>query len=57
MNDRKPEAEELEALEDEIQQARRHADEALTSPFHSDSHYYDSGDHPEDDDQTIAPPG
>ena len=50
--------EQLEALGQKIEEARQHADEALESPFHEESRLYaDSGDTPEEDDQTITPPG
>jgi hypothetical protein len=47
----------LDELEEHIQEARRHADEAL-HPESRERHFYDSGTEGEElDDQEIAPPG
>ena len=48
----------LEEVEEHIQDAEHELDE-LEHPYGSDKFppFYESGDHPELDDQTIAPPG
>ena len=51
--------ERLERLEDDIEAARKHAEEAVEGSFHDepDDRFVDSGDErgTRDDDQTIAP--
>jgi hypothetical protein len=48
----------LKEVEEHIEKAKEELDE-LEHPMGSDDGqpYYDSGDTPQDDDQTIAPPG
>ena len=50
--------ERLEELEEHIQEARKHAREALGEHDPGEREFYESGDEPEskeEDDQTIAP--
>ena len=48
----------LEKVEEDIQDAKQELDD-LEHPYGSDDGqpYYDSGETPEEDDQTITPPG
>lgn len=52
------ERERLEEVEEHIQDAKRELDD-IEHPYGSDDFqpYYDSGATPEEDDQTITPPG
>ncbi len=57
--DRQGAQERLDELGDQIEEARRTADEVIGRPSpDQDELYYESGDiRPGDDDQTAAPPG
>jgi hypothetical protein len=52
-----PDAEELDELERHIEHARNDADEAIHGVFYEGEHplFADSGETPEEDDQTITP--
>jgi hypothetical protein len=54
--DTRSEQERLDKVEEDIKEAKAEADEVI-HPMGSDDgpRYYDSGDTPEEDDQTIAP--
>lgn len=62
--DETPNQERLEELGDRIERARRQAEEDIPEMseesdnmwLDADPAFVDSGDHPEEDDQTIAPP-
>lgn len=55
-----PDAEQLEQIEEDIDKARSGAEDAgilVDEKLEHEEEFADSGADPEDDDQTIAPPG